>query len=430
MLSRGQKLAYGMARFGSTIFLSIFTFASFYVYWDIFKLDPMLAGWINAAGKITILVAGTVMGYVSDSIWTRLGKRKPFIITGSPLLAVSGILYFVPDIFIDITNKTLLFYWGLAFNSLFHFFYGYLLTPYQAWMPEITEPPERIDISAIQNVSNILGNVVGIIMSFMIPSLIKQQGSFLMAMITFAAIEVAFYIPSALFIPVEKKTVLRPNILRDLKNILSFREFIYWEGVRGMMSVAETLISALIIAYVSKVVGVGETIAAVSFGVILLVFIAGFFKYWGGLAKKIGKGPALIRANIVLIAGLMLAPLAGLIEDTMIRWILGYLSVAIGAIGLSAYELFPYAVIADLAHWDQLRTGENRAGLYTGFENIPINLFQSMAFLLIGFITSLPQMLGKDYTVGLLIWGPIASVFVFAAIFLLKRTNIDPFLKK
>lgn len=430
MLSRAQKLAYGSARFGSTIFLSIFTFASFYVYWDIFKLDPVATGWINAVGKITILISGSVMGYVSDSIWTRLGKRKPFIVTGSPLLALSGILYFVPYLFINIANKTALFYWGLAFNSLFHFFYGYLLTPYQAWMPEITEPHERIDVSAIQNVSNILGNVVGIVMSFMIPSLIKQQGSFLAAMATFAAIEVAFYIPSAVFIPVEERSVLRPNVIRDLKKILSFREFMYWEGVRGVMSATETLISALIIAFVSKVVGVGETVAAVSFGVILLVFIAGFFKYWGGLAKRIGKGPALIRASVVLIAGLLLAPIAGLIEDTVMRWIWGYVSVAIGAIGLSAYELFPYAVIADLAHWDQLRTGEDRAGLYTGFENIPINLFQSFAYVLTGFITSLPPMFDKEYTVGLLIWGPIAAVFTSIAILLLKRTNIDPFLKK
>ncbi|RLE91018.1 MAG: hypothetical protein DRJ46_02990 [Thermoprotei archaeon] len=430
MLSRGQKIAYGVARFGSTLFLSLFGFAGFYVYWDIFKLDPVRSGWINAAGKLTILVAGTVMGYVSDSIWTKWGKRKPFIITGAPMLAISGLLYFVPDPFIPVTNKNLLFYWGAAFNSLFHFFYGYLLTPYQAWMPEITEPGERIDVSALQNVSNILGNVVGIVMSFAIPSLIKQQGSFLAAMATFAAIEVAFYMPCAVLIPVETKTVLRPNVLKDLKKVLTYREYMLWEGVRATMSVSETMISALIVSYVSKVVGVGETIAAVSFGVILLVFIAGFFKFWGDMAKKVGKGPTLVRAGIVLIVGLLLAPAAGLIQDTTIRWVIGYLAVAVGAIGLSAYELFPYAVVADLAHWDEIRTGENRAGLYTGFESIPINMAQSLAYILIGYITALPSFPGKSYTAGLLYWAPIAALFVAIALAILRHTNIDPFLKK
>lgn len=88
MLTKKQKFVYGFARFGSTIFMALYDFASFYIYWHVFKLDPALAGIMGAAGKITIMIASYIVGFISDSIWTRLGRRKPFILTGAPMLAL------------------------------------------------------------------------------------------------------------------------------------------------------------------------------------------------------------------------------------------------------------------------------------------------------------------------------------------------------
>ena len=426
MLTKLQKFSYGIARLGSTTLLSAFSFAGFYVYWDVFKLDPALSGVVNAIGKIAILVNSIVMGYLSDMTRTRLGKRKPFIITGAPMLALSALLYFTPFYFISIDDKTALFYWGAFWNAAFNFFYGYLLTPFQAWMPEITEPGERITITTLQNISNMLGNTVGVVFSFLVPTLYKG-GLLLPVMAAFAVLEIALYMPSVFLIPVEQKTALTPKITRDILDIFRFKEYIGWETVRMLMSAAETMVVALIVKYVSAVIGLGQNLASVVFGIVMVVFVMGAFPFWARLARRMGKGQALTRAAIILMAGLLMAPLPALVTSEVLRITMGMLAIILGAIGISAYELFPYAVMADLVHLNEIKTGLNRAGLFTGFEGIPINISQSLTYLFIGYLASLPPFDGYEYTTGLVVWGPIAAVFTALAVMVLRRVNIDPF---
>ncbi|RLE76825.1 MAG: hypothetical protein DRJ44_03370 [Thermoprotei archaeon] len=91
------------------------------------------------------------------------------MVLGAPLLAISFIMYFLPHLLIDVNDKYSLFIYGALWNSIFHFSYALLLTPFQAWMPEITEPLERVDISALQNTANLIANAVGVIMGFIFP---------------------------------------------------------------------------------------------------------------------------------------------------------------------------------------------------------------------------------------------------------------------
>lgn len=426
MLTRLQKISYGIGRLGSTTLLSAFSFAGFYLYWDVYKLDPKLSGVVSAVGKLAILINSIIMGYLSDATRTRIGKRKPYIITGAPMLALSAILYFTPFYFISIEDKTALFYWGAFWSAAFNFFYGYLLTPFQAWMPEITEPAERITITTLQNVSNILGNVIGVVFSFLVPRL-YQGGLLLPVMIAFSILEVVLYMPSVLVIPVERKTVLTPKISRDIVDLFKYKEFMLWEGVRMLMSAVETMITALIVKYVSSVMGLGQDMASVILGVVMIVLVMGAFPFWGRQAKRIGKGPALVRAAVILTFGLFMAPLPAFLPSSPLKTVAGLLAIILGAVGLSAYELFPYAVIADLAHWNESKTGLSRAGLFTGFEGIPINISQSLTYVFLGYLVSLPSFDGYEYTWGLVLWGPIAALMTLAAIGILRKTNIDPF---
>jgi GPH family glycoside/pentoside/hexuronide:cation symporter len=427
VLTKKQKFVYGFARFGSTIFMGLYDFASFYIYWDVFKLDPALAGIMGAAGKITIMIASYIVGFISDSIWTRLGRRKPFILTGAPMLALSGFLHFTPIYFLTSIDQSSLFLWGVGTSVLFHIFYAWLLTPYQAWLPEISEPHERIDISMIQNLSNIFGQVVSTVTSFLAKILVAS-GLLTPLMGLYALVLVALFTPQVFILPVERKTeTIRPS-LRDFLTVFRYPEYMKWMGVRGLMSASVQMLSISIVAYIEYVIGVEKTLASASFGLILVLFVAGAFPLWSRLGKTRGKGYALSLAITVLVVTLLLTPVPHFINETALKILFGYLIVAVGAVAVSAYVLFPYAVLADLAHWYQERTGENRAGLFTGFEGIPINIFESLAYLVTGCIMSLPNVNG--YTMGLILWGPIGAFFALIALLLLKKTNIDPFLAR
>ncbi len=88
--------------------------------------------------------------------------------------------------------------------------------------------------------------------------------------------------------------------------------------------------------------------------------------------------------------------------------------VGIGSI-LGGWYLFPYIIYADVAEDDEKSTGELKAGIYTGFPSIILNIFQAVGAFFIGVILSLPDTnpTGNfSYTIGLVLFGPIVSVIL------------------
>ena len=425
-------MSYGIGRLGSSALLSVFSLATVYVYWGQFHLDPVLTGWANAIGKIVIAVAGFFMGYVSDATVTRWGRRKPFVAVGAPLLALSFFLYFTPQYFVAPGNESALFAYAALFNGLFHFAYALLLTPFQSWMAEITEPPERIGISRIQNISNIAANAVGVLLGFLMPALLSDPSDsrLPLLLVGLGIVEVALYLPSLAFVPVERKPAPKPDMVRELKTVLSNRNYMKWLLVQGLVSVATVMVTSVILSYVTTVLGITDVSGSIGFAVVLLVAMVAFFYVWGHLAAKHGKGKTLLLSNLVLVLVLPFTLVLGQVDLPIGVVGLGYAFIAVGAVGLSGFQLFPYAIVADLIHEDEIRTEENRAGMYTGFNHLPLNIFQTLSYVISGYLLSMPDMPDKGYTSGLVWWGPMCAVFVLMGSLVLARTNVDPRLPK
>jgi len=67
-----------------------------------------------------------------------------------------------------------------------------------------------------------------------------------------------------------------------------------------------------------------------------------------------------------------------------------------------------------------------KAGLYTGFPSIILNLFQGFGLLLTGAILALPDLPGETYSMGYLVWAPIGSVILIAALlYTIKFVTLD-----
>jgi len=99
--------------------------------------------------------------------------------------------------------------------------------------------------------------------------------------------------------------------------------------------------------------------------------------------------------------------------------------VGIGAV-LGGWFLFPYIVYADVAEDDEKSTGELKAGIYAGFPSIILNIFQAVGAFFIGAILSLPDInptgqLGADFSIGLVIFGPIVSVILLISYFYTRK---------
>ncbi|MFW9934674.1 MAG: MFS transporter, partial [Candidatus Thorarchaeota archaeon] len=94
-----KRIAFGIGRFGSSFLLTLVSMTTFYVYGTVFELDWRLNGISLAVSYIVIGLSHWLVGFYSDSIETRFGRRKPFIIIGAPILAIGAIFLYIPNFF-------------------------------------------------------------------------------------------------------------------------------------------------------------------------------------------------------------------------------------------------------------------------------------------------------------------------------------------
>ena len=143
------------------------------------------------------------------------------------------------------------------------------------------------------------------------------------------------------------------------------------------------------------------------------------------MITNIGKRKTLQASMLI---GILSLPLTLFVADKMVA----YIMIVLIASSVSGYYLFPYIIEADFAHVDEIVTGEGRAGLYTGFPSIPLNIFQAFAAVLWGVLFSLPETIlvpgttSEFLSQGYIYWGPVASLFMFISFLLLFKVNLDP----
>jgi hypothetical protein len=161
------------------------------------------------------------------------------------------------------------------------------------------------------------------------------------------------------------------------------------------------------------------------FGVELLGVVFGFFLVWRWMITNVGKRKTL---QVSMLVGIVSLPLTLFVADKIVA----YIMIALIAASVSGYYLFPYIVEADFAHVDEIITGEGRAGLYTGFPSIPLNIFQAFAAVLWGLLFDLPETILIPGTTdaflsqGYIYWGPVASFFMFISFLVLFKIDLDP----
>ncbi|NHJ40440.1 MAG: MFS transporter [Asgard group archaeon] len=437
ILTTKQKFFYGICRFGTSIFMSVTTLATVWIYDNIFGLEnyTYLNSTAAAIGKIVIAFSGFIYGYISDILpGSKVNRRKIFIWIGSPAIALSFVMLFIPHLFIASTSTYSIFTWYLIWNSLFHLLYGLLLTPYQSWMAEVTTEEDRTSMSGIQNFTNLFSNLLGFGFVFLIPGLLDLEGGgltgtantvLISCIIGFAVIEFMSFLPALLSIkekPVERK---QRNLMREFKIVLSNKNYVIWFMAQGMYSMGLTLINALVLDFATDILGFSEMIQTVVFGLLVFGTIMVCFIGWIPISKRIGKKWSMIISFAFLVIVLPFSMIFKILTPgTLTFTYIGYLWAFLIGFGLSGPYLFPYAIVADIAHKDEIETKESRAGMYTGFNSIPLNIFQALAFLLVGYLTP------ENIIERLYLLGPLTAVFLLASIPIMILGNFDPFMKK
>lgn len=455
MLTFSEKVSYAVGRFGSSITMDLADFFTGFVYYLFFGLQetPLLAFLGVAIGKVVIGFSCYISGYISDRTDTRIGRRKPFVLVGLPAMAIAFFMLYNPHLLLSSSSsETIIFSYLLLFNSLYQFFYGFMITPYQSTLPEITgNEEERLIVSGYQNTMNIFAFIVGAGTSFLLPVILGTSEDYGLAnlqqpneifsfltdgqvmtivVFTFATVLIVAYIPFLMKIKEGEVVIPQPKLIEELNVAFSNRNFLSWTLSRATLQLAIAGLTGILLAWIEEVLGLDD-VGYVLFGGTLLISILLGFIFWIRLGNSsYGKTKSFIYSMTALIFIMPLLAVIGQLE-LPIPILLQSLFIAIlGALTLSCYYLLPYAITGDIVTEDELRTAESRAGSYYGFELIVMNFAQVIGYLLVGFLLELPKTtnyLNNEFSIGYIFFGPFASMIILVSVLIFwKYVDADP----
>lgn len=424
--SKNSKvLLFGVPKLGTSILMGLVDFALYALYTEGFLLSALLAGVALGIGKLTIAASQFFFGWISDAKYTRWGRRKPYLVTLSLCLAISFIFLLLPSLFIDITDVSSVFIWLLVWSILFNISYG-VTTPYNAWMAEQFTTDERPKVSQFQNLLGFIGTAIMTVFAMVVltdfndeiqtnPDVVPPE--FLFSVLIFGIIPLILFWLIAILMPKEPHFKIDSNMIDNLKTILKNKNFLRVTIMQGMASIAWIMIGAQILVYIVTVLQFDSTsnlIASIFFILGMLIFLV----IWRKLIEKLGRKRSLLYIFLTAIVFLPLT-LLGLLPmgSTFIFGIIFILGIT-GCMG--GWFLFPSFMYADIAEDDEKSTGELKAGIYTGFPSIVLNLFQALGLFIMGIIMTLPNY-GLPYSIGNVLWGPICSVILICTYFFARK---------
>lgn len=134
-----------------------------------FHMKETVTGAIMAADNVLALFLLPIFGAFSDKVKTPIGRRMPFILSGT--LLAFGFLMVLP--FADRTENLILFVGGLF---LLLISMGTYRSPAVALMPDLTPKPLRSKANAIINLMGAIGGVYTLIMTkFVVSKVVRPN---------------------------------------------------------------------------------------------------------------------------------------------------------------------------------------------------------------------------------------------------------------
>ena len=315
-------------------------------------------------GRLMDAVADPLVGFWSDRVQTRWGRRKPFILVGGPLLALMFVLVWTPP---TPESSMLNGLYLAVVASLFFFFFTIVVCPYLAMLPEITpDPTERVRITAWQGGFNVVGAVGGMLLA---GYLIDQYGYLTMALCLAPAVLLCSWAPLLVPTPAEGSTPSDLPLTQAL--VLTFRnplfvpyvvsQLLFWMALRVVLGV------------LPKMVEVRAQVHETQSGAIMAVALlsaAVLCPFVPMLARRLGKKRLLMAA--MLYFAVVMVPLAfvGILPLPLgPLWQAGLLMVFAGP-PVAALFTLPNAMVAEIVGCDEELTGQRREAIYFGVQGL------------------------------------------------------------
>jgi len=370
---------------------------------DGFGLTLGLVGLMITLSRLSDVITDPIIGLISDRTRTRWGRRKPFVLLGTPIYIVSIWLLFVPPF--EFTDITML---GWTFNIG----YPYLLLmvsivylgstikdlPYSAWGAELSRNyNERTLITSWREGFQVTGSLV----SAFTPAIIFFLGYVKPTdAVYFLSLAVCIVMPllvlnAVAFVPelpvIEHRTARLP-VKETIRYVMRNRPFVRLIIIFGFSTIGSAMTNSLSFFFVKHVLLAGDLygfylapyfvsqIIAIPLWFMLsrrigkhraTMVAIGWYALWACFIPLIAIAPAawFVAFEVPVLLGWLppdwLASVTAHFEGTDTgKFLFFVLVMCLKGSAIGALSALPLAMAADVIDVDRAATGKQQAGAY------------------------------------------------------------------
>jgi GPH family glycoside/pentoside/hexuronide:cation symporter len=215
---------------------------------------------------------------------------------------------------------------------------------------------------------------------------------------------------------VERKPCYAP-LLQSFKTTFKYKNFSILMAGYIVMWIAFSFFNFSLMYYITILLGLNESFSTI---VMVLTIVVGVASYplVNYLAKKVGKKPLLIGACIaytviytaISLHAFIVPAIGGIPFAVLIGILIGF--------PISITNIIPSSAFADLAQYDTIKTGVNRAGMFSAVRSFVLQLAQSIVTFILPVLISRGSKTGNATVEGTRLVAITAAVIIgFSLIF-------------
>ena len=370
-----QKLGYGVGDFYGGGAGTLISFFYLVFLTDVIRISPGLAGTVILISKIYDSITDPFEGVLSDRTRTKLGRRRPYLLAGIPLVFLSFFAMFYP---VTYESETARFVYVIASYLFYSTIISIVLLNYSALQAELTlDYNERTSLATFR----IFFSTVSSILCALLPlEIVKAfpdvRTGWIVTAVVFGLIFALPFI-ATVSITRERKELKNPPRPFHWKQAFvepfQVRTFVYVLIMYVTAFTAFDATQSIVVYYIKSFLGRGEEVSFV-LGTLLIAQVISLpiFQY---LSKRTSKSRTYIMGAVIFVVVMFFSflftptsPAAAL-----------YIFAALVGIGSGGVVIMIYAIFPDIPDVDELRSGERREGTYSALTTFTRKLSSALA---------------------------------------------------
>ncbi len=384
-LSLWRKLGYGLGDIyggGSGVVIGFY-----YLYFltDVVRISPALAGTVILISKVYDSITDPFEGIIADRTRTRLGRRRPYLLAGIPLVFLSFLALFYP---IDLASEQHRFLFVILSYLFFSTVVSIVMLNYNALQAELTlDYDERTALSSVRIFFSTFASILCALLPLEIVDLFDDvhTGYIVMGLIFGAFFALPFI---ATFLSArERPEFQRPpepfNWRLAFIEPFKMRTFVHILMMYLLAFVAMDTVSSIVIYFMKYYLLRGDEASFVSGALLIAQVIS--LPFYVALSKRKDKKTGYIVGTLIWI-GVML--FSFLITPDAPSFAVYAFAIAVG-FGTGGIVVMVYAIFPDIPDIDELQSGARREGTYSALITFMRKLSSALAIFVVSTAISL-----------------------------------------